>query len=161
MIKIFRDLTYIIRECKLFLVHVLFAIKFIKCQQSGFTKACFQVFWLHQAFLRSCPTSLLRGWPAQARVPPGGTKSQQQAHLRLCFFVAFWGMRLQCVNTILYFIAIPGLWAWSHHDSGVLITDSWCCQAVAVNNKLLPKSGPSVWSFWHVASMGGEISISF
>ena len=51
------------------------------------------------------------------------------------FAVRVCGMRLQCVNTILYFIAIPGLWAWSLGDSGILITHSWCGQTVLMNNK--------------------------
>ena len=68
MIKIFRDLTYIIRECKLFLLHVLYAIKFIKRQQSGFTKACLAVSWMLWPLFPSCSISLLLWWPAQAKV---------------------------------------------------------------------------------------------
>ena len=68
MIKIFRDLTYIIRECKLFLLHVLYAIKFIKRQQSGFTKARLAVSWLLWSLFPSCSILLLLQWPAQARV---------------------------------------------------------------------------------------------
>ena len=68
MIKIFRDLTYIIRECKLFLLHVLYAIKFIKRQQAGFTKARLAASWLLWSLFPSCAISLLLQWPAQARV---------------------------------------------------------------------------------------------
>lgn len=95
-----------------------------------------------------------------ARMLPG-ERSQLPQRSQPCCFVLFWGKRLRCVNTILYFIAISGLWAWSLRHGGVLITDSWCCQAVVMNNKLPPESGPSVLSFWHVAPMGGETRISF
>lgn len=148
MIKIFRDLAYIVRGCKFFLLPVLYAIKFIKCQQSGFTEARFALFWLLWPFFPSCPVSLLLGGTAQSRVLLGERKAQLKQHWKPRFFVLFWRMRLQCVNTILYFVAIPGLWAWSLLDSGALITHSWHCQAIVVNNKLPLKSGPSVLTVW-------------
>lgn len=141
MIKIFRDLTYIIRECKSFSLHVLAAVKFLTCQQLGFAEAGM---WYHLGW------SFFPSWPLPCsccccrelrciRCSCGEWRPLTAVH--------FWGLRLQSVNTILYFIAIPGLWAWSLPESGILITHSWCCQAFIINNKLPPQSWPSVLSF--------------
>lgn len=135
MIEIVRDLTHIIKECKLFLLHVLSAIKFINIHSLIWLTPAAQCFSCTS--LSVPPARFPCFWGGQPR--PGCCLERGNLSCSDIWSPAFsfpFEMRLQCVNTILCFVAIPGLWDWSLHDSGVLITDSWRCQADVMNNKL-------------------------